>query len=282
MSKVEVKDLTTGYNGSPVLNEISFKIDEPGIYVVIGKNGAGKTTLFRAISGILEPYGGSVYIDGHSPFHEPSIRKKLAFLSHVDSIPEGFTVREIMGIFARIEQTDADSVDKISRLLGIDDYMETNYQRLSQGQKKRVALAKCLLVKKDVYILDEPSTELDPVAVSTVRHLLLNLARDHAVLYSSHNLYEAREIGDKVIAIDNGRLIKYGEVDSIQGQKYKVGIRAEGIEAVFPDARKEGNFYVLELEGVDMVQDLIDRLNAQGIRIKEIRELDNPLHRFFD
>lgn len=281
MIEISVRNLETGYFNIPVLMDISFEIKEPGIYVVLGNNGAGKTTLFRALSGVLRPYGGSVSINGKSPFYEPEIRRKISYLSHLNAFPEGFRAGEILEIFCKIEGVSRERMVEVSKQLGISDLSGKHMSELSQGQKKRVSIAKSMLREKEIYILDEPTANLDPKVASEIRSLLMNLSEEKIVLYSSHNLYEAREIGSKVIALDDGRLVMFSDIDRIGSDRYVAGIKADGLEKVYQKARKEGGYHILELENADQVQEVIDRLNMAGIRIREIKEMENPLEGLF-
>lgn len=279
---IVVKDLVVGYFGTPVLHGISFEINEPGIYVVLGKNGAGKTTLFRTLSGILAPHIGSVRIDGEIPYKNQSIRRRLAFLSHLDALPEGYTAREALRIFAEIGGVHKDRIEEVANFMGITDLLDMNMDRLSRGQKRRVAMAKSILGEKDIYLMDEPTSGIDPKGVSDIRSLLLDLAREKIILYSSHNLLEAMEIGSNVIALGEGELKFFGNIDTLQENRFTVGIRAEGVQTVIPEAHKQGRYYLVQLENPDQMNDIIDRLRDAGIMIREIREMDNPLEKFFE
>jgi len=99
---LECRDLSSGYHGKRVLDRITFRLEEPAIYVVLGSNGAGKTTLFRTIAGILRPYTGSVRLDGR-PVDEPGARDRLHFLSHIDGLPDGLRVEETLRFYAAVQ-----------------------------------------------------------------------------------------------------------------------------------------------------------------------------------
>src|ERR1700733_1918178 len=89
---LELKNLNSGYNGKPVLHDVTFRAEASAIYVVLGPNGAGKTTLFRTISGILVPLSGEVTFDGESIAQSKAVRKKINYLSHYNALPEEMTV----------------------------------------------------------------------------------------------------------------------------------------------------------------------------------------------
>ena len=154
------------------------------------------------------------------------------------------------------------------------------FNQLSQGQKKRVSVARVFLKEKSVYLLDEPTSNLDPKVAGEIRDLVLNLSRDRIVLYSSHNLFEAREIGTHVIAIKGGRLSLFARIDEIRTRDYVVGVRTVG-DGPPPEARREGDYYLFELRGPEEVPKLIDDLVAEGVRIRELKEMRNPLEELF-
>ena len=110
MHSLELRDVRSGYNGKQVLNEISFKVQEPSIYVVLGPNGAGKTTLFRTIAGILEPYSGQVIFDDEDVIRSKNVRKRINYLSHFNAIPEEMTVSDALRFYADIEGGDVSNV----------------------------------------------------------------------------------------------------------------------------------------------------------------------------
>ncbi len=277
MTHIDAVGVTTGYYGKTVLHDISISINKPGIYVVLGKNGAGKTTFFRTIAGILKLYNGTLTIDDLDPYHHPEARQKCVYLSHQAGVPESMKVREIVDLFAVLMEANDDEKERTVKLLALGDIMDKSYVSLSQGQKKRVSLAKCLLTDRDVYLFDEPTTNLDPVVAGEVRRDILGISKNQVVFYSSHNLYEAREIGKQVLIIDNGSIAYSGDIDQIPMGKYVIGIRADNLSNVIPEARLQGRYYILELDSPDDVSKVVQKLAAAKVRVQEIREMSNPL-----
>lgn len=277
MTRIEAVGLSTGYYGKEILHDITISIDKPGIYVVLGKNGAGKTTFFRTITGILKLYGGTLTIDGLDPYNHPEAREKCVYLSHQSGVPLSMSVREIIDLFATLLEAGEDDKKRAVKMLGLDELMDKSYVSLSQGQKKRVSLAKCLLTDRSIYLFDEPTTNLDPIVASEVRKDLIGISRDQIVLYSSHNLYEAREIGKQVIIINNGTIAYNGDIDKVPMGKYVIGIRADNLLNVFPQAKLQGRYYMLELDSPDDVPTVVQKLAAANVKVQEIREMSNPL-----
>ena len=277
---VTCRSVTSGYLGSRVLREISFRIEAPAVYVVLGPNGAGKTTLFRTLAGILLPYEGEVRIGGR-PAQDQRSRNRMHYLSHLDGMPDGLRVREALEFYARAEHADSTDVDRVLDLLGIRELSERYLSRLSAGQRKRASIARIFLREREIYLLDEPTANLDPGAAREIRNLILRLSQDKIVLYASHNLFEAREIGRYVLVIRDGRLALFDQLQNLRGTRYVIGVRLlERSEAV-DGWDREGDYFLRTLPGPEEVPKLVEGLLARGAKVREVREMDNPLEDLF-
>jgi len=278
--RIELRGVSSGYHGHKVLEDVSFVVEEPAIYVVLGPNGAGKTTLFRTVAGILEPYSGAVKIDGIDIARHEA-RTRLQYLSHIDGIPDGLRVEEALRFYATVEGATDPAVEKVIGLLGIGELRSRFFSELSQGQKKRVSIARVFLQERSIYLLDEPTTNLDPKLAREIRDLVLGLSKDDLVLYSSHNLFEAKEIGKYVLALRDGKVGYFGLLSDLRPTKYIIGIRAEGAEGVLSSSDRKGDYYLQELAGPEEVPKLVAELMAKGVRIREVKEMENPLEELF-
>ncbi len=272
--------VTSGYRGRPILHDVSFTIDRPAIYVVLGPNGAGKTTLFRTLSGILEPYAGEVRVGGE-PVGRQGARDRLHYLSHTDGMPDGLRVREALEFYAIAERARREDVDRVLARLEMADWGERYLSELSSGQKKRVSIARVFLQERAIYLLDEPTTSLDPKAAREIRSLILDLSREKVVVYSSHNLFEAREIGDYVLAIKEGRLALFDRLENLRSAHFVIGVRALEPSPALADWRRAGDYYLTELAGPEAVPGLLRDLEGRGVKIRELREMGNPLEDLF-
>lgn len=275
-----VEDVSSGYYGKKVLDAISFTVSEPGVYIVLGPNGAGKTTLLRTLAGILRPYTGRVEING-VPSQRREARRQIDYITHLDGIPEGMNVTNGLRFYADVEGASEADVQRAIGLLDLKELATMRFNQLSQGQKKRVSVARVFLQEKSVYLLDEPTSNLDPKVAKEIRELVLQLSKNKVVLYSSHNLFEAREIGTRVIAVKGGKLALFGRIDEIRTQTYTVGIRTLAPEPKLDSIKKDGDFYVYGLKGPEEVPALIESLVSQGVKIREVREMENPLEELF-
>ncbi len=279
-ASIVCRGLRSGYLGTEVLRDISVTIDEPAIYVVLGPNGAGKTTFFRTLAGILRPYGGEVRIAGSS-VADPASRGHLHYLSHMDGMPEGLTVREALRVYARVEGADEADVDRVLDLLEIRELADQFLSKLSAGQRKRASIARIFLREREIYLLDEPTANLDPKVAREIRTLILALAKEKVVLYSSHNLFEAREIGRYVLAIKDGRVYHFGRIDEMRGLRYVVGVRTLAPTNALKDWSRDGDYYTREIAGPEEIPKLIAGLTSEGVLLREVREMNNPLEELF-
>ncbi len=280
MHSLELKNVDSGYNRKEVLHDISFKLEEPSIYVVLGPNGSGKTTLFRTIAGILQPYSGEVVFDAKNISNSKSVRKRINYLSHFNAIPEEMSVLKVLDFYASIEGGE---VSNVLDILNLKDLQDKKVSDLSQGQKKRVSIAKVFLRERDLYLLDEPTSNLDPAVSKEIRDILLKLSRNKIVLYSSHNLYEARDVGTFLIMIKNGTAAYFGRISDIKTSRYRVGIRASVDISKFVDAKLgEGGYYVLDVASPEDAGKILKELVEKNVLVTEMKQLDNPLQELFD
>jgi ABC-2 type transport system ATP-binding protein len=280
MQQLELQDLSAGYGLEEVIHRINLKLTAPSIYVVLGPNGAGKTTLFRAICGILKPFSGQVRIDNLDLFYSKEARRKVAYLSHLNALPEEMTVYNALKYYADIEGGD---VEHVINILNLEDLRNKKFVSLSQGQKKRVSVGKIFLRERDLYLLDEPTSNVDPKISKEIRQLLTELSQDKFVLYSSHNLYEAREIGTYLIVIKNGALTYFDKIENVKTKQYRVGFKTlNDISKMLPKSKLENGYFVVTVQSPEEVAEIVDKIVAEGAKITELRELDNPLQEFFE
>lgn len=276
---LELNNVDSGYNGKPVLHNISFIAKESSVYVVLGPNGAGKTTLFRTIAGILEPISGRILLDGKDIKSSNETRSNINYLSHFNALPEEMTVYNALRFYAGMEGGDP---EKAIDLLSLHELRNKKVSDLSQGQKKRVSIAKVFLKERDVYLLDEPTANLDPGLSKEIRDLILKLSKDKLVLYSSHNLYEATDIGMNLILIKDGKLAMFDKIANVRSKNYRVGIKASKDITKIIDAKKESSgYYVLNVSKPEEAGLALKKIVEKGILVTEMRELDNPLQELF-
>ncbi len=279
MHTLELQAVDSGYNGKLALHGISFTAKESSVYVVLGPNGAGKTTLFRTIAGILEPMSGKILLDGQEISSSKELRSSINYLSHYNALPEEMTVYRALKFYSDMEGGDPEAV---MDLLNLNELRDKRVSDLSQGQKKRVSIAKVFLRERDIYLLDEPTANLDPGLSKEIRDIILKLSKDKLVLYSSHNLYEATDIGMNLILIKDGKLAMFDKIANVRSKNYRMGIKASRDITRIVDAKKDGSgYYIMTVSKPEEAALALQKIVKSGIMVTEMRELDNPLQELF-
>ena len=276
---LRIDSVSAGYGTTEILHSISLDFSQPGIYVVLGPNGAGKTTLFRTVAGVIKPVVGTITLDSADLYSSNEVRREIGYLSHVSALPEEMTVRDSLKFYAEIEDG---SVDRAIDALELRDLATKKINSLSQGQKKRVSIAKLFLRERKLYLMDEPTSNLDPVVAKEVRDIVLRLSKDRFVLYSSHNLYEAQEIGDYIVLIKDGAIGFFGKKDELRTGEYRIGVKTSGDPSkLFPQGRYEKEYYVMSVSGRERVSEIVKGLVSAGLKVYEVKEMGNPLEELF-
>lgn len=276
---LKLENVSSGYAGRDVLRSVSLEVSEPAIYVVLGPNGAGKTTLFRTVAGVLKATSGSVSLDGRDLYSANAVRRDIGYLTHLSALPEEMTVKRALEFYGEIEEGSA---SKAIETLELAELANKKVSDLSQGQKKRVSVAKLFLRERKLYLMDEPTSNLDPVVAKEVRDIILSLSKERFVMYSSHNLYEAREIADYIVLIRNGAIGFFGKKEELRTGSYTVGIKASAdLSKVLTGGRQEKEYYVVDVKGQQDVGALVAKIVNSGIVVYEVKEMGNPLEDLF-
>lgn len=207
MAIIEVRDLRKSYGGKPVVDGVSFAVEEGEIFGILGPNGAGKTTTVECVEGLRVPDDGSVRVAGLDPVrdHEQVTRLLGAQLQESQVQPK-LTVQEALELYAAFYPRPADWRPLASRL-GLDANLTTRFGKLSGGQKQRLFIALALIGGPRVVVLDELTTGLDPRARRDTWQLIEEI-RDSGVtvLLVTHFMEEAQRLCDRVAVIDRGRV----------------------------------------------------------------------------
>lgn len=214
---INVVGLSKVYDRLPVVNDISFSVPQGSITALLGGNGAGKTTTISMLLGLLLPTAGQIHILGHDMArNRHAILPEVNFSSPYVDLPGRLTVWENLMVYARLYGVShpSDRLDELIEQLELRDFVKRRTNRLSAGQKTRVALAKALINKPRLLILDEPTASLDPDSGDWIRGYLQHYAtRTGATLFlASHNMVEVERLCSEVLMMRGGRIFDHGSV----------------------------------------------------------------------
>lgn len=216
---ITVSGVTRRFGAITAVSDVSFEVKDGEIFGLLGHNGAGKTTLIRLINGLLSPDQGSIRTLGNDPTTAGNrVRRRTGVLTEYPALDQYLTPAENLGVYAAIHGLDREftraQTHRLLQRFGLNPDAKEPARSLSAGLKQRVALARALVHDPDLLLLDEPTSNLDPLAARGVRDLVLELSREHGrtVLLSTHNLAEAQELCDRVAIMWRGQLLAVGSV----------------------------------------------------------------------
>ena len=221
-ARLDVENISVAYNGTPVLQEITFQVQHGARVAVVGPNGAGKSTLFKALVGLLPLRAGKIFIHNLPLGHHLDC---VAYIPQREEVDWHFpvTVQDVvmMGRFGhqkwlqRAGRADRDVVRKSLEQMGIADMADRSISDLSGGQQQRVFLARALAQEPHIFLMDEPFTGIDATTQEATLALLDHLRQEKVtVLISTHDLNLAASRFDAVLLL-NRRLIAFGEPKSV-------------------------------------------------------------------
>jgi ABC-2 type transport system ATP-binding protein len=212
---IEVSGLTKRYGAVTAVDNIEFAVAGGQITALLGGNGAGKTTTIAMILGLLLPTAGTIRVLGEDMLrHRYRVLPRLNFSSPYVDLPHRLTVRENLTVFAGLYSLPraAERIRELAADLDFESLLDRKSGGLSSGQKTRVALAKAMLNRPELLLLDEPTASLDPDTGDWVRGYLERYAREtHAsILLASHNMAEVERLCTAVLMMKAGRIVDRG------------------------------------------------------------------------
>ena len=216
---IEINNLVKNYGSKFALDDISFKVAKGEIVGFLGPNGAGKSTTMNILTGYLSSPSGEAKVGGIDILENPNEAKKLiGFLPEQPPLYIDMTVEEYLSFLYDIKacklKRDA-HVEEVMKVTKIDDVRHRLIKNLSKGYRQRVGIAQALIGNPPVIIFDEPTVGLDPKQIIEIRNLIRNLGKTHTVILSTHILSEVQSVCDRIIIINEGKIIADEKTESI-------------------------------------------------------------------
>lgn len=216
---IEINNLVKNYGSKFALDDISFKVAKGEIVGFLGPNGAGKSTTMNILTGYLSSTSGEAKVGGIDILENPNEAKKLiGFLPEQPPLYIDMTVEEYLNFVYDIKacklKRDA-HIEEVMKVTKIDDVRHRLIKNLSKGYRQRVGIAQALIGNPPVIIFDEPTVGLDPKQIIEIRNLIRNLGKTHTVILSTHILSEVQSVCDRIIIINEGKIIADEKTESI-------------------------------------------------------------------
>lgn len=228
---IEVINLSKSFNDTVVLNGLSIELHDGEILSVIGQSGAGKSVMMKAILGLIKPDSGQILIDGEdiTDYTEDrmneKVRIKIGMVYQYDALWDSMTIGDNLKLGLKIKRNlSEEEMDfKVKESLGMVELpdIEREYpEELSGGMRKRIAVARAIIMKPRYIIYDEPTTGLDPVLTNTIDNLIIKLNKEQNItsLVISHDIRSAEKISDRVSMLYKGQIVNTCNAEDIWNQ----------------------------------------------------------------
>lgn len=223
---IAVSQISKHYGSQKALDNVSFTIEKGEIVGFLGPNGAGKSTLMKILTTYLSADEGSATVNGFDVTENPkAVQQSIGYLPEHNPLYLDLYVREYLGFNADVYKVGPTRIDEVIALTGLTPESHKKIGQLSKGYRQRVGLANALLHNPDVLILDEPTTGLDPNQLVEIRTVIKNAGKDKTVFLSTHIMQEVEAICDRVIIIDQGKIVKDEKIQHIvKGQQQVIEV----------------------------------------------------------
>ena len=247
---LEVVNIEKSYGKKKILHDISFSIEKGQIKALVGPNGSGKTTLMNTMTNLLKRDGGQVLVDGKE-FKDEKIFNYISFFKDEKILDENLYGMDYLNYIKNVYKRTKDDVDRVIKEIGIESFVKSKTGSYSLGMKKKLMLAMDFLPQRDIILLDEPLSGLDPTSVIKMMALIKKKAKDgQGILISSHSLNDIDEITNNILFLKDGKILE----EVLENEKF--------IEIISSDNEKLSS--VLKSKGFNMDKNMIS-LNNNSI-----------------
>lgn len=218
---IVAKGLSKSYSGFSAISGVDFEIQDGEIIGLLGLNGAGKSTILKILGCFLMPSSGTAIVGGHRVDQNPhEIRKMIGFLPDSPPLYDEMEVEAYLRYVARLKEVPKSqiqaAVDRVVEKTELRDVLGARLGELSHGYRQRVSISQALVHNPKVLILDEPINGLDPVQIVEMRDLIKSLGGHHTIVLSSHILSEITQTCDRILIIDQGKLVYVGDQKGLE------------------------------------------------------------------
>jgi ABC-2 type transport system ATP-binding protein len=232
---VDAKSLVKQFGNIRALDELSFQIKQGEIFGLIGPNGAGKTTTLRIVSTLIIPTSGTATIFGLDTVKQSGeVRKIISYLPEEAGAYPNLSGNEYLEFMAKFNTKNQkelrETIEEAAKISGLGERLKDKAKTYSKGMKRRLLVARALMTKPKLAVLDEPASGLDVLHAYHVRQIIKNYVKEHGttVLLSSHNMLEVEYLCDRVALLNKGKIVVEGEPDEL-----KTKYQSQNLEEVF-------------------------------------------------
>jgi len=291
---IEVNAISKSYGTQKALDNISFSIKKGEIVGFLGPNGAGKSTLMKILTTYITADEGSALVNGNDvSMQQKAVQKSIGYLPEHNPLYLDLYVKEYLEFNADVYKVPKSRIQEVIDLTGLTSESHKKIGQLSKGYRQRVGLANALLHNPEVLILDEPTTGLDPNQLVEIRNVIKNVGKDKTVFLSTHIMQEVEAICDRVIIINNGKIVTDKKLDKLISAEKEQIIEVEfdnKIEedaiAKIPNLQSFKNIHnslweLTFLTDIDMRPTVFDFAHDNGLKTLQLNQKNKNLETLF-
>lgn len=221
MGQVKVNDISKFYGEQKALDSVSLQVDKGEVVGLLGPNGAGKSTLMKILTSFLTPTSGTASINGLDVQEDAlKIKQLIGYLPENNPLYHDMYVKEYLRFVLKMYKFTTPTgklIEDTIQLTGLEKEQHKKIGALSKGYRQRVGLAQALIHDPDILILDEPTSGLDPNQIVDIRKIITDLGKEKTVILSTHIMQEVEAICDRVIIIDQGKIVADDSTANLSG-----------------------------------------------------------------
>ena len=291
---IEVNAISKSYGTQKALDNISFSIKKGEIVGFLGPNGAGKSTLMKILTTYITADEGSALVNGNDvSMQQKAVQKSIGYLPEHNPLYLDLYVKEYLEFNADVYKVPKSRIQEVIELTGLTTESHKKIGQLSKGYRQRVGLANALLHNPEVLILDEPTTGLDPNQLVEIRNVIKNVGKDKTVFLSTHIMQEVEAICDRVIIINNGKIVTDKKLDKLISVEKEQIIEVEfdheieeELVAKIPNLQSFKNIHntlweLTFLTDIDMRPTVFDFAHDNGLKTLQLNQKNKNLETLF-
>lgn len=295
---ISIRNITKVYGTQTVLDDVTISIEKGEIVGLLGPNGAGKSTLMKIITCFIPPTSGNVTVSDIDINENPlEVKKRVGYLPENNPLYYDMYCKEYLSFVAGLYKIQGkelkERIEEIIEITGLTAEQHKKIGTLSKGYKQRVGIAQALIHNPEILILDEPTSGLDPNQLTEIRNLIKAIGKEKTVLFSTHIMQEVEAVCDRVIIINQGKIVaddKTGNITSLQSRnnvivEFETEVKKEMLEkipGVTGTEKQNGNVWILSSENEMDIRPAINKFAVgNDLTILSLQKEEQKLEEIF-
>jgi ABC-2 type transport system ATP-binding protein len=289
MSGLVLKDVSKTFAGKLVVDKISFTLDQPGVYGLLGTNGAGKTTTIRMLLGIITKDSGEITWNS-APVDRKTVN--FGYLPEERGVYPKVKIFDQLMYFAELKGMDktaaSTAIQKWAKRLKVEEYLNMPAEKLSKGNQQKIQFMTAVIHNPDLVVLDEPFSGLDPVNTDIIKNIIIDLVRhDKFIIMSAHQMATIEEFCTNILILNRGKTVLQGNLKDIKATYPANRLQLDADQNIdqylqsFEIENSKNNQYTLKINNEKSAHDLLQKLVSDNIQINKFEIMKPTLNDIF-